>query len=424
MWETICSCRLEPSDCRTVAGELSGLFDVHIHKSAYFRHSDGIECVDRVTGRYDLAGSRIALPLGAVFACAIAALVAVPRGIEAHWLLDAQDDPAKLADRALDRSFDASVAAREIGAALAADDADLAKSFLDLARDRNVPVDLALAAAVDAANSTTATTARAAGSFGRGLITGEPDDIAGLAGTALGDLFVFGDIRDAVREGARLASGQPADELILGLACTGLAITAGTYVTVGAGAPARAGLSLVKAARRTGRMTVQMGEWFGRTLRQTVDWAALNRAVRGASLSAPVVAVRAAREAVKVEKTRDLIRVAGDIGRVQTKAGTRAALDGLKLAENPREVARVARLADAKGSRTRAIIKLLGRGAILLGTSAFTLAWWVLAAIITLFGFCSACKRTAERATERYLDRRKVRRALQRQRYVAMTARG
>ena len=55
------------------------------------------------------------------------------------------------------------------------------------------------------------------GSFARGLITGEPDDLVGLAGTALGDLFVFGDIRDAVREGTRFATGQQADELILGL---------------------------------------------------------------------------------------------------------------------------------------------------------------------------------------------------------------
>ena len=48
-----------------------------------------------------------------------------------------------------------------------------------------------------------------------------PEDLSGLAGTAFGDLFVFGDIRDAVREGTRLATGQQADELILGLACVG-----------------------------------------------------------------------------------------------------------------------------------------------------------------------------------------------------------
>ncbi len=56
--------------------------------------------------------------------------------------------------------------------------------------------------------------------------------MAGLAGTAPGDLFVFGDIRDAAREGSRYVSGQNYDQLILGLSVVGIAITAGTYATM------------------------------------------------------------------------------------------------------------------------------------------------------------------------------------------------
>ncbi len=102
-------------------------------------------------------------------------------------------------------------------AALDANDADLAQSFVDLAADRGAPLppelEAKVAAAVDEANSASA----AAGSFASGLITGEPKDMAGFAGTALGDLFVFGDIRDAVREGSRYVSGENYDQLILGL---------------------------------------------------------------------------------------------------------------------------------------------------------------------------------------------------------------
>src|SRR5262249_42255648 len=153
---------------------------------------------------FSMSRSRIAVPLAAAIGCSIAALALVPRGLDAQALLFAQDDPALLADHQLARSFNATVAAREIEAALAAGDVDLAMSFLDLARDRNVTVDPALAAKVNAANSTVAVAARAASSFGRGLIVGESDDLVGLAGTALGDLLVVGDIRDAVREGSRL----------------------------------------------------------------------------------------------------------------------------------------------------------------------------------------------------------------------------
>ena len=122
------------------------------------------------------------------------------------------------------------------------------RRVFELARDRNIVVDAALAEQVALANSGAATATRSLGSFTRGLVTGEPEDFSGLAGTVVGDLFVFGDIRDAVREGARLAGGQETDQLILGLACVGLAVTAGTYATVGAGAPARVGLTVLKAA--------------------------------------------------------------------------------------------------------------------------------------------------------------------------------
>jgi hypothetical protein len=370
-----------------------------------------------------MIGSRIGLPLGLACACAIAAFTVVPRGIEAEALLYAQDDPALLADHQLKRAFNSTVAAREIEAALAADDIDLAQSFLDLARDRNVPVDPALVARIEEAKSATATAARAATRFGRGLITGEPDDLVGLAGTAVGDLFVFGDIRDAVREGSRMARGEEADELILGLAGVGLVVTAGTYASFGGGAPVRVGVSVVKVARKTGRITAHMAEWLGRSVREVVDVSKLQGAVRLASLSEPAIAVRAAREAVKVEKANELVRAVGNVGHIQAKAGTQAALDGLKIAQGPRDLSRIARLAETKGTRTRAILKTLGRGAIFLTSSAFTLFSWLFSAAMLVWSFLAAVKRTTERATERYCDRRRARLARERLRFAAMTAR-
>jgi hypothetical protein len=364
-----------------------------------------------------MTGARIAVPLGLSVAVAIAALAVAPRAFDAEFLLASRDDPVALADHAVARSLDATVLAREINAALAANDVDLATSFLELARDRDVPVDPALAEKVELANGTAATAARSFASFTRGLITGEPEDISGMVGTAAGDLFVFGDIRDAVREGTRLAAGQEADELILGLACVGLAVTAGTYATVGAAVPARVGITVVKAARKTGRLGSQMAGWINRSVREVVDWSALARAVRGASIAQPAAAVRAAREAVKVEKAQGLIRLAGDVGRVQARAGTQAALDGLKLAQGPRDMSKIARLAEAKGGKTRAILKLAGRGAIALTIGTFNLASWMFWAILTLFGLVSSLKRTAERTTERYCRRRRRRRARQRERH-------
>ncbi len=356
-----------------------------------------------------MTAARIAVPLALAVASALAALAAAPRAFEAQFLLAAQDDPAALADHAVARSFDAAVAAREIDAALAANDADLAMSFLALARERNLPIDPALADKVERANASLATASRSLGSFARGLVVGEAEDISGLAGTAVGDLFVLGDVRDALREGTRLAAGRDGDELVLGLACVGLAVTAGTYATVGAAAPVRVGLTVVKAARKTGRLGGAMAAWINRALREVVDWTALKRVINSASIAEPAAAMRGAREAVKVEKAQELVRLVGDVGRVQARAGTRAALDGLKLAEGSRDMSRIARLAAAKGGKTRAILKLVGRGAIVLTVGTFNLATWVFWAIVTVFGFVSSLKRMAERITERYCVRRRLR---------------
>jgi hypothetical protein len=354
---------------------------------------------------------RIILPVMAAALCAAVAYAVLPHALESYTLLKAQDDAAALADIEVSKALSPAVARREIESALAAGDAELAASFLELARDKGVAVDPALAARVDAANAPAGQAARMAVSFGQGLLSGTPDDLAGLAGTAAGDLFVFGDIRDALREGAHLARGEEADELILGLACVGLLVTAATYTSLGAAAPERAGLSFVKAARRTGRLTAPVAAWMTRTIREAIDTDKLGVAVSKASITAPAEAVRLARDAVKLERFDGVVTMMRDVGRTREKAGTRAALDGLRLAEGPEDVAKIARLAEKQGTKTRAILKLVGRAAFVFTAVVLHLLGWVFSAVWAVIGFLIAIKRTTERITERYLHRQKERRA-------------
>ena len=360
---------------------------------------------------------RIGTALLAAVLLAAAAAYTVPRTADA---VSGLDDPARIAGRALDGTFDAVKAQREIEAALAAQDSELAQSVIDLARVRHITINPALAEKVAAATAEAATMRYRAKSFTRGLVTGEPQDMASLAGTTLGDLFVFGDIRDALREGTRYVAGEPVvsradvrgeqvDQLVLGLAATGIAITAGTYATFGAATPARAGLTLVKAARKTGRLGAEFTESLGRMVRQT-------------SLPAPA---RAARETAKVERAGGLLHLVRDVGRVEKAAGGRAALDALKIAKEPRDITRIAKLAEKEGSRTRAILKVAGRSAIMLAAFAFDASLWLLGALFTVLGFVSALKSAAERTALRIFRRRRerrMRRAMQQ--IAALPARG
>ncbi len=83
---------------------------------------------------------RIILPLIAVALCATAAYAVLPRAHESYVLLNAQDEPAALADIAVGKALSAPVARTEIENALDAGDPELAASFLELARDRGIVV--------------------------------------------------------------------------------------------------------------------------------------------------------------------------------------------------------------------------------------------------------------------------------------------
>src|SRR5262249_56602950 len=90
----------------------------------------------RTNGTSRMLRLKIRLGLATVLGLALAGLWIVPHGIEAGRTLAAQDDPAQLTDLALDRGFDTTVAEREIRAALAGNDPELAQSFVELARER------------------------------------------------------------------------------------------------------------------------------------------------------------------------------------------------------------------------------------------------------------------------------------------------
>jgi hypothetical protein len=356
--------------------------------------------------------SRIVWAMAGMAVSGIALAELWPHAHEAYAILAAQDDPAALSEIQLNSAVrnNQTVIADNIEAALAADDAGLASSFVDLAREKNMSLPDELSQRVSDAVAEESSSTHFAKRFASGLVTGNADDVGSLSGTVAGDLFVFGDIRDVVREGKHLAMGEDTDRLVLGLATAGLAVTAATYVSIGGVAPMRAGLTLVKDARKVGRLGEGLTEWTGRSARDLVDTPMLQNAVASGSVMHPGQTVSAIRAAFHAEKAGALVRLAKDVGRVSEKAGARGALDTLRIAEGPEDVARAARLAESKGGQTRAILKILGRGALLLAAGAFDLSLWVFGALLALFGLLSSIKATTERLTLSWLPHKKARR--------------
>jgi hypothetical protein len=360
---------------------------------------------------------RLAASLACLAACSAALVFAWPNARDAAAIFLSQDDPAELSELQIRKAVagDPQLVEREITAALTEGDVDLAQSFAHLALAQDLPVPMELLARVDEAVAESRSVTRLAGRFASGFLTGDTDDLASFSGTVAGDLFAFGDIRDVVVQGRRLALGGEADHLVLGLAAVGLAVTAGTYASAGTASPARAGLTLLKGARKSARLSAGLTDFARRSAVEMVDTGMLRRAVADASVMRPRESLGAIKAAVRTEKAGLLVAAVKDVGRVGEKAGARAALDVIKVADNPKDLARAARLAEGKGSQTRAILKVLGRGALFLASGAFNLASWLFSALVFLIGLVASIKSMTERLTIAFLRRareQRLRRAL------------
>ena len=247
--------------------------------------------------------------------------------------------------------------------------------------------------------------------FATGLVTGNADDVASLSGTVAGDLFVFGDIRDVVREGKHLAMGEddrPAGAGPCGRGPRGDRRDLCIRRRRGAGARRSYHGQGCPQGRAAGRGADAMGRPLGARDGRCAGAAAGGREGLGAAARRRPSARSRRRSAPRrparwcgSPRTSDAsARRPGPAGR-SIRCASR---------EGPKDVARAARLAESKGGQTRAILKVLGRGALLLAAGAFNLSMWVFGALLALFGFLSSIKATTERATEAWLRRKKARR--------------
>ncbi len=83
-----------------------------------------------------------------------------------------------------------------------------------------------------------------------GAITGKGEELEGMIGAGVADLFVVGDLRDLVIEGSHWLNGEKVDEVILALSSLGVAATAATISTAGGAGGIKGSLSLLKNMHR------------------------------------------------------------------------------------------------------------------------------------------------------------------------------
>jgi hypothetical protein len=142
-----------------------------------------------------------------------------------------------------------------------------------------------------------------------GALSGQGDSLEGLIGAMAADFFVVGDLRDLVIQGGKQMLDGDSDELVLLLSVVGVITTLAPEVDW---VP-----SVLKTARKTGAISVRMAEYL--------------------------------KSAIKGKRVTELEKVFGDVEKVSKRASPGGAARLVRLAEEPKDLERLAAFVDKTG---------------------------------------------------------------------------
>jgi hypothetical protein len=298
---------------------------------------------------------------------------------------------------------------QKIVAALERDDIDEADMYVEIARFMSYELPPETLTKLDDAHALSATVVRNTWEFGEGFATGSADTNAGLAGAVASDLTVVGDVRDIAAEGTKYLRGEPYSELILGLSVVGIGVTAATIATGGGGVIVKAGVSLMKAARRTNRLTSEFATALTKLSNEAVNMPLLRQTLRSTDLT-------------DLKRTQDVFTAYGRNVRASRIVPVLSRLGELNAAVGPAETVRLMRFVKTTenlddvagmtkrfGIKSRGIIELTGKAALRSFKTSFKLIEWVAEGLYGLITWLAALIAMVLMRGVRIFRRRRVR---------------
>jgi hypothetical protein len=261
-------------------------------------------------------------------------------------------------------------------AALERDDIEDADMYVEVASFLDYELPESTLSKLNDAHSLSATVVRNTYQFGEGFVTGKGDSNAGLAGAVTSDLTVIGDIRDIAAEGTKMLAGQDYSELILGLSVIGVGVTAATIATGGGGIIAKAGISLVKAARRTGHLTSEFATVLTRMSNEAVNMPLLRQTLRGVDLTDLTRTERVLTDYSKNVKAAKILPLLSRLGEINAKVGPAETIRIMRFVKTGEHLDDVAVMTKRFGLKSRGIMELTGKFALRSFKTSFRLVEW------------------------------------------------
>jgi hypothetical protein len=336
------------------------------------------------------------LPFSLTAACVVWTLTQTPF---AAPLVDRSVEQTRAAlERAMARNVDLSLILPRMQEAILAKDLDHILLLLQLANDHDVQLPAPMLADINALN------VAASGVLARTTACGAcAIDITACATlTQIGacalpfELTPAGDVNALRRAGVLYVEGGDVDRLDVGLAIVGLGATGAVLASGGSSYSIKAGTSVLRMARRLGTLTAPFAARLTTLVGDAVRWD------RMSDLAALRIGPAQMVDAANLTELTDL---GGSLRRVAQNTSVAEAVSLLRHVDTAEDAARLARVTDAIGPKTRGAFEVLGktrvfRAAVRISDLAIAAATAIYLLVLQAAVFfcqqcCNVCLRTA-----------------------------
>lgn len=138
--------------------------------------------------------------------------------------------------------------------------------------------------------------------FLEGLIKGGSDEDIGKASAIASDFLVIGDVRDLAIQGQHYYNNEEVDNVMVALSSIGLLATASTVYSLGAAAPVKTSISILKYGKRADKIP----SWLNKTLLQEAKIAKETKSLN--QVQTLLQPVNKLYEKVGLQQTLDLLK--------------------------------------------------------------------------------------------------------------------
>jgi len=245
----------------------------------------------------------------------------------------------------------------KITEALKEDKIEDAKSYINLANYLNIPINSELKKRIKKEGALLPSSIRKAKEFVKGFITGKSETAASLGGSVVSDFTVVGDLRDTYKEGSRYIQGKDYNKFLLNISLVGLAITASTYVSLGATAPLKTGEAVVKTAYKSGKLTKGFINILDKKFSKSIDL----KLIKNLDFSSFKSFKNSSRAVIKSINPQPFKTLFKQLGTIKSNTSYIDSVKLLKYANSEKDLVKIVKISDKYKNNTLGVFKVLGK---------------------------------------------------------------